>query len=157
MSVWQTPHATRRTSTSPAFGSASSTSWTTSGAPNSSSTAARILIMAQTLISNAMWALFDLNGTLVDPGVLLDPPELPVAALDEANVMAMITVIAGAQMEFKPLLDAALRRGLERAGRDPGLAAGALEKLPEMPAYPEVPEALGRVRAGGRGVGLVTR
>ena len=46
MSVWQTPHATSRTSTSPAFGSASSTSWTTSGLPNSSNTAARILVMA---------------------------------------------------------------------------------------------------------------
>ena len=31
MSVWQTPHAARRTSTSPGPGSSSSTSWTTSG------------------------------------------------------------------------------------------------------------------------------
>src|SRR3954453_9724401 len=83
-----------------------------------------------------MWVLFDLNGTLVDPAVLIDPPELPVAALDEANVMAMITVIAGRAADFKPLLGAALRRGLERAGRDPALAEGALERLPEMPAYP---------------------
>src|SRR3954465_3910079 len=44
MSVWQTPQATSRTSTSPAFGSASSTSCTASGCPNSSSTAARICI-----------------------------------------------------------------------------------------------------------------
>src|SRR4051794_31638206 len=157
MSVWQTPQATRRTSTSPALGSARSTSWTTSGAPNSSSTAARILIMAETLISSAMWALFDLNGTLVDPGVLLDPPELPLAALDEANVMAMITVIAGAQMEFKPLLDAALRRGLERAGRDPAEAAAALERLPRMPAFPEVPEALQRLRDGGLRLAILTQ
>ena len=42
MSVWQTPQATRRTSTSPALGSARSISCTTSGFPNSSSTAARI-------------------------------------------------------------------------------------------------------------------
>ena len=66
-----------------------------------------------------MWILFDLNGTLLDPAVLLDPPELPIAALDEANMMAMITVIAGAETTFKPLFDAALRRHLERAGRDP--------------------------------------
>ena len=76
-----------------------------------------------------MWVLFDLNGTLLDPAVLLDPPELPIAALDEANMMAMITVIAGAETTFKPLFDAALRRQLERAGRDPDEAAGALEKL----------------------------
>src|SRR4051812_12155255 len=46
MSVWQTPHACTRTSTSPARGSASSSSCTTRGWPNSSSTAARIRIAA---------------------------------------------------------------------------------------------------------------
>src|SRR4051794_25959225 len=92
--------------------------------------------------TNRMWVLFDLNGTLVDPAVLLDPPELGLAALDEANMMAMITVIDGRRVEFKTLLDAALRRGLERAGRDPGEAEAALRRLPEMPAYPEVPAAL---------------
>ena len=66
-----------------------------------------------------MWVFFDLNGTLVDPSVLLEPAEIPIAALDEANVMAMITTIAGRETAFKPLLDAALRRGLARAGRDP--------------------------------------
>src|SRR3954452_23255026 len=98
--------------------------------------------------TNGMWVLFDLNGTLVDPAILLEPPELPIAALDEANVMAMITVIAGAQAEFKPLLNAALRRGLERAGRDPDEAAQALERLPQMPAYPEVARALAPLREG---------
>ena len=86
-----------------------------------------------------MWVFFDLNGTLVDPSVLLAPAEIPVAALDEANVMAMITTIAGRETAFKPLLDAALRRGLLRAGRSADEAAGALERLPDMPAYPDVP------------------
>src|SRR3954468_5526290 len=140
MSVWQTPVATRRTSTSPACGSWRSTSWTTSGAPNSSNTAARILVMRRD--TSRMWVLFDLNGTLTDPAVLLDPPELGIAALDEANMMAMITVIDGRAGEFKTLRDAALRRGLERAGRNPAEAEQALARLPEMPAYPDVPEAL---------------
>src|SRR4051812_7296505 len=104
-----------------------------------------------------MWALFDLNGTLVDPGVLVEPPELGVAALDEANMMAMVTTIAGREAEFKPLLDAALRRGLARAGRDPSLAAPALERLSEMPAFPEVPEALERLRAGGLRLAVLTQ
>ena len=39
--------------------------------------------MAKTLISSGMWVLFDLNGTLMDPSVMLDPPELPVAALEQ--------------------------------------------------------------------------
>jgi 2-haloacid dehalogenase len=104
-----------------------------------------------------MWVIFDLNGTLVDPGVLLDPPELGVTALDEANMMAMVTVLAGRETEFKPLLDAALRRGLERAGRDPALAEAALERLPSMPAYPDVPEALARLREGGFQLAVLTQ
>jgi len=89
-----------------------------------------------------MWVLFDLNGTLTDPGVLLDPPELGVAALDEANMMAMITVIDGRQVEFKTLLEAALRRGLERLGRDPGEADAAMGRVSQMPAFEDVPGAL---------------
>src|SRR5918995_2584353 len=96
-----------------------------------------------------MWVLFDLNGTLVDPSVLVEPGEIGIAALDEANMMAMVTVLAGASAEFKPLLDAALRRGLERAGLDPSLAEDALSRLPSMPAYPDVPDALAALRAGG--------
>ena len=45
-------------------------------------------------------------------------------------MMAMVTVIAGRETTFKPLLEAALRRGLVRAGLDPVLAAGALSRLP---------------------------
>ena len=48
-------------------------------------------------------------------------------------MMAMVTVIAGRETTFKPLLDAALRRGLERAGLDPALAAGALERCRRCP------------------------
>jgi 2-haloacid dehalogenase len=104
-----------------------------------------------------MWVLFDLNGTLLDPAVLLDPPELPVAALDEANMMAMITVIAGAETTFKPLFDAALRRHLQRAGRDPDEAAQALEKLAQMPAFPEVPAALQALRDAGFRLAVLTQ
>jgi 2-haloacid dehalogenase len=105
-----------------------------------------------------MWVLFDLNGTLVDPAVLLeDAPELAVAALDEANVMAMITVITGGEAEFRPLLGAALQRGLERAGRDPELAAAALERLPDMPAYPDVPGALTTLREAGFRLAVLTQ
>src|SRR3954470_13343261 len=103
------------------------------------------------------WVLFDLNGTLVDPAVLLDPPELGIAALDEANMMAMVTVIAGAQAEFRSLLGAALERGLVRAGRDPELAKLALERLPEMPAYPDVSEALQQRRDGGFQLAVLTQ
>ena len=104
-----------------------------------------------------MWVFFDLNGTLVDPSILLAPAEIPIAALDEANVMAMITTIAGRETAFKPLLDAALRRGLLRAGRSADEAAGALERLPDMPAYPDVPGALRGLRDAGFQLAVLTQ
>ena len=104
-----------------------------------------------------MWVIFDLNGTLVDPSVLVSPGSIGVEALDEANMMAMVTVLAGRSSAFKPLLEAALRRGLERAGLDVGLAEGALEKLPHMPAYPDVPDALAALRAGGLSLCVLTQ
>src|SRR6059058_5428526 len=73
MSVWHTPHATSRTSTSPARGSASSTSWTASGAPNSSSTAALIFITAiLRLVGRAARRSGPLRVVLARP-VLVDP------------------------------------------------------------------------------------
>src|SRR4051794_22797483 len=96
---------------------------------------------------------FDLNGTLVDPGALIEPRELALAALDEANVYAMIVREAA----FRDLLDAALRRLLERAGRDPDEAAGALERLPAMPAFPEAAEALDALRAAGFELAVLTQ
>ncbi len=104
-----------------------------------------------------MWVVFDLNGTLVDPSVLVDPGDIGVAALDEANMMAMVTVLAGASAGFKPLLEAALRRGLERAGRDPSLTADALSRLASMPAYPDVPDALAALRSGGFRLAVLTQ
>jgi len=96
---------------------------------------------------------FDLNGTLVDPGALISPRELALAALDEANVYAMIV----REVRFADLLEAALRRLLERAGRDPGEAAGALDRLPSMPAFPEAAEALDTLRAAGFEVAVLTQ
>jgi 2-haloacid dehalogenase len=104
-----------------------------------------------------MWAIFDLNGTLVDPSILLDPGALGVEALDEANMMAMVATIAGRPAEFRVLLGAALERGLARRGLDVADASAALERLPEMPAYPEVREALEALRAGGFSLAVLTQ
>src|SRR3954470_11821774 len=70
MSVWHTPQATSRTSTSPAFGSARSISWTASGAPNCSRTAALIRI-ARTLLPR--------RGEHPAPVAVRDPLQLGVA------------------------------------------------------------------------------
>jgi 2-haloacid dehalogenase len=103
------------------------------------------------------WVYFDMNGTLVDPGALIEPRQLALDALDHANVLAMITTLGGREARFKDLLDAALRRLLERAGRDPEEAAGALERLPDMPAFPEAVEALETLREGGFQVAVLTQ
>jgi 2-haloacid dehalogenase len=100
---------------------------------------------------------FDLNGTLVDPGALIEPRELALEALDEASVLAMITSLGGREAPFKDLLEAALRRKLVRAGRDPGEATGALERLPQMPAFPEAQAALGTLRDAGFELAVLTQ
>jgi 2-haloacid dehalogenase len=104
-----------------------------------------------------MWAIFDLNGTLVDPSVLVTPGEVGVEALDEANMMAMVATIAGRPAEFRVLLGAALERGLARRGLDVAAAAEALERLPGMPAYPDVPAALDALREGGFSLAVLTQ
>jgi 2-haloacid dehalogenase len=96
---------------------------------------------------------FDLNGTLVDPGALIEPRELALAALDEANVYAMIV----REAPFRDLLDAALRRLLERAGRDPAEAGDALSRLPSMPAFPEAAAALDALREAGFSAAVLTQ
>jgi 2-haloacid dehalogenase len=96
---------------------------------------------------------FDLNGTLVDPVALIEPRELALAALDEANVYAMLV----REARFADLLEAALRRLLERGGRDPGEAAGALERLPSMPAFPDAAEARCVLREAGFEVVVLTQ
>jgi 2-haloacid dehalogenase len=100
---------------------------------------------------------FDLNGTLVDPGVLIEPRELALSALDEANVLAMVEALAGRRPPFRDLLESALRRLLERSGRDPGEAAGALERLASMPAFPEAAEALATLRDAGFLLGVLSQ
>jgi 2-haloacid dehalogenase len=104
-----------------------------------------------------MWAIFDLNGTLVDPSVLVTPGEIGAEALDEANMMAMVATIAGRPAEFRVLLGAALERGLVRRGLDAAQAVAALARLPEMPAFPEVPAALEALRAGGFSLAVLTQ
>src|SRR4051794_39580150 len=104
-----------------------------------------------------VWVLFDLNGTLVDPAVLTDPSQVAHEALDEANVMVMITALAGRSAPFAELLEGALARRLALAGLDPQLAGTAMERLPAMPAYPEAADALERLRAGGLRLAVLTQ
>lgn len=108
-----------------------------------------------------IWVLFDLNGTLVDPSLLAGPLGVDdgfiSAAFDEANAAAMVVTLGGVPAGFKALLESALRRRLAAAGvADDGVPA-ALERLPEMPAYPDAPGALERLRSAGCSLGVLTQ
>jgi 2-haloacid dehalogenase len=110
------------------------------------------------------WVLFDLNGTLVDPGVLAQPlgdsadaEELVLDTLDIAAAQAMAITITGRRATFAELLEAALRRELARTGRDQALAAHAMGLLGSMPGYLEAPAALERLRGEGMRLGVLTQ
>jgi 2-haloacid dehalogenase len=110
------------------------------------------------------WVLFDLNLTLVDPSVLAQPlgdsadaEELVVAAFDTAVAEAMAVTLTGGHSGFRELVDAALRRELAVAGRDPALAADSLDLLGSMPAFIEAPGALERLRSEGLHLGVISQ
>jgi 2-haloacid dehalogenase len=110
------------------------------------------------------WVLFDLNLTLVDPTVLAQPlgdsadaEDLVFAAFDTAIAQAMAITLTGAHAEFRDLVDAALRRALALAGREPELAADALALLGSMPAFMEAPQALERLRGEGLHLGVLSQ
>lgn len=110
------------------------------------------------------WVLFDLNGTLVDPSVLARPlgdsgaaEEMVHGALDDAIAQAMVSVVTGEQPPFPVLIEAALRRRLILAGREEEAAAEAVALLGSMPAFPEAPAALERLRGEGLRLGVLTQ
>jgi 2-haloacid dehalogenase len=110
------------------------------------------------------WVAFDLNGTLVDPGVLAQPlgdtaeaDEIVQRAFDVAVTQAMATTLTGEHASFRDLLDAALRRTLTLAGQDANLAGDAIELLAAMPAFIDAPAALERLRGEGLRLAVLTQ
>lgn len=101
--------------------------------------------------------LFDLNGTLVDPSVLAGPEEAVQTAFDDANFMATLTALDGREAAFRDLLHAALARRLALSGRDPAGADAALERLSQMPPYPEARDALEQLRGAGFRLAVLTQ
>lgn len=104
---------------------------------------------------------FDLNGTLLDPTHLasaLDGDDaLVLRALDLAIAQGMTLTLSGAPYRpFKDLLEAGLRRELERAGADPARAAEAVELTAEMPAFPEAEGALDTLAGAGHRLVVLT-
>jgi 2-haloacid dehalogenase len=105
------------------------------------------------------WALFDLNGTLLDPSGVGEPVGLgaegSLAALDEAILHSMAETLSGEYRPFSHFLRAALTRRSEVGDRRAGVDE-AMRRAAAMPAYPEAAEAVERLRGAGLSVGVLT-
>ena len=72
-------------------------------------------------------------------------------------MMAMVTVLAGAEASSSRCSTRPCAAGWSAPGHDPALAADALARLPSMPAYPDVPDALAALRSGGFQLAVLTQ
>jgi 2-haloacid dehalogenase len=102
------------------------------------------------------WILFDLNGTLLDPGGVGEPLGLSregsLAALDDAILGSMAETLSGSYRPLPGFLRAAL---VLRAGTESGIE-DAMERARVMPAYPDCRPALERLRSAGLAIGVLT-
>ena len=91
------------------------------------------------------WAVFDLNGTL------LDPEAIGPDALDEAILAGMTLNHVGEYRPFPELLRAAVARV-----RPPGEVEAAMAAAASMPAFPEAARALDLLAQGGLSLAVLT-
>ena len=110
------------------------------------------------------WALFDLNGTLLDPSGIAEPlgdaeedRRLVSGAFREALLLTMADTLSGGA--YRPLpeyLRAALERGLRAAGRDTEALDPAMRRAGAMDPFPEAESALSVLLDAGLRVGVLT-
>ena len=110
------------------------------------------------------WVVFDLNGTLLDPGPIsraLPPPhddEGTALRLLEATVFqAMADTLAGRYRPFTDYLAAAVDRHLALAGHRPGSEAErAVAAAAALPPFPEARHALDVLAEAGLRIATIT-
>jgi 2-haloacid dehalogenase len=110
------------------------------------------------------WVLFDLNGTLLDPGGMAEPlgggdcnRRLVTEAFHEALLLTMADTLSGGG--YRPLpeyLRAALERVLRANGRGLEVLDAAMERAAAMAPYPEAEAALSRLRGADLRSGVLT-
>ncbi len=110
------------------------------------------------------WALFDLNGTVLDPSGIAGPlgggaeeRRLVDEAFHEALLLTMADALSGGA--YRPLpeyLSATLERGLRARGRDTGPLAAAMERASAMDPFPEAGAALAALQDAGVHTGVLT-
>jgi 2-haloacid dehalogenase len=103
--------------------------------------------------------VFDLNGTLTDPGAIggaWQAPGLGVAVLAAAVQSAMVDAILGTSRAFTDHLEAALRDEVGRRGLDPARIDEALAAAAALPAYPDTAGGLEALAQGGHRLTVLT-
>ena len=106
------------------------------------------------------WTLFDLNGTLLEPGGVGAPLGLgrgeSLRALDDAILASMADTLSGGYRPLPDLLRSALGRRAKIAGGDLSMLDEAMERAARMPPHSGAGEALERLRSAGLEVGVLT-
>jgi 2-haloacid dehalogenase len=106
------------------------------------------------------WALFDMNGTLLDPAGIGEPmglsAEESLGLLDQTILHSMAETLSGGERPFGELLESTLTRRAELAGAGDGAVAAAMERAARMPAYPDAGAAIDRLASAGLHVGVLT-
>ncbi|HJS95095.1 MAG TPA: haloacid dehalogenase type II [Solirubrobacteraceae bacterium] len=96
--------------------------------------------------------LFDLNGTLTDPGAIggaWGAPDLGVAVLAAAVQSAMVDAILGNSRAFSEHVEAALRDEVGRLGLEPERIDEALEAAAALPAFADTAPGLDAMAGAG--------
>ncbi|MEV4420580.1 haloacid dehalogenase type II [Patulibacter sp. NPDC049589] len=105
------------------------------------------------------WILFDLNGTLTDPGPLgapWDRPDLGLRILGDAVRGGMTDALTGGVRPFADHLRAALAVVAAQEGLDPAGIHEATEHARALPAWPDALRALETLRRGGFRLAVLT-
>ncbi len=111
------------------------------------------------VIVTRMVILFDVNGTLTDPGGLGDPwgrPELGLRMLRSAIQTAMVDALVGAYHPFREHIRAAIEVEAHRAGLDLSLLDDAAERATHLDPFPDASAALDLLRDNGHTLATLT-
>jgi 2-haloacid dehalogenase len=103
--------------------------------------------------------VFDLNGTLTDPGAIGRPwgeRDLGSRVLVAAVQSAMVETILGGSRAFAAHIEAAVRDEVGRRGLDPARIDEALEAASALPAYSDTGPGLEALQAAGQRLAVLT-
>lgn len=105
--------------------------------------------------------LFDLNGTLLDPGAMTAgwpgaPRGVALRALDDAVAQAMADTINGEFRPFPDYVEAALAHLAAVAGLPPELAQQGATMARALPPFADAAPALAMLEDAGHTVGVLT-